>query len=456
MKIDRKIHQQIRLQNFLFTLLFLILVGLLGWLSQRYFLEWDWTAAGRHSLSEASRKTLDTLSGPVEITVYARENNELRQRIHDLLTPYRRYKPDLEIVFVNPDLHPDKVRELGITLDGELVLEYQGRSEKIHDLSEQGVTNALLRLAQSQEQKILFLQGHGERDPLGDANFDLSQFGHILQQRGMTIEQWNLGKQASLPENTALLVIASPQVAYLPGEVEIIRNYLKQGGNLLWLSEPGDSRGLQDLAAFLGIRFLPGVIVDTTATVLGIEDPTFVVVAQYPIHPVTRNFEVLTLFPQARALEPTNEENYSPAPFLQTLPGAWNETGPIEGKITFNPDQGEKEGPLTLGISLTRAIDHTKDPEQAPGQQRIVILGDGDFLSNSYLGNGGNLELGLNIIQWTTHNDRLIDIPSKTNPDTRLELSDLTLALIALGFMFLIPVSLFGFGMLIWWRRRRA
>ncbi len=454
MKIDRKIHQQIRLQNLLFTVLFLILAGLLGWLSQRYFLEWDWTAAGRHSLSEASRKTLDNLAGPVKVTVYARENNELRQRIDDLLTPYRRHKPDLEIVFVNPDLQPGKIRELGITLDGELVIEYQGRRQKIHDLSEQGMTNALLRLAQSQEKKILFLQGHGERDPLGDANFDLGQFGRTLQQRGMQIEKWNLGKQAALPENTALLVIASPQVSYLPGEVDIIRDYLKKGGNLLWLTEPGDSRGLRDLAAFLGITFLPGVIVDTTAGLLGIDDPTFVVVAQYPIHPVTRNFEILTLFPQARAIEAANEETFSPAPFLQTLPGSWNEAGPLEGRVVFDPDQGEKEGPLTLGLSLTRTINTT--PEQASGQQRIVIIGDGDFLSNSYLGNGGNLDLGLNVVQWALHNDQLIDIPAKTNPDTRLTLSELTLALIAFGFMILLPLSLFGFGMLIWWRRRRA
>ena len=454
MKIDRKLHQQIRLQNFLFTLLFLILIGLLGWLSQRYFTEWDWTAAGRHSLSEASRRTLDTLKHPIRITVYARENNELRQRIRDLLTPYQHYKQDLEVVFVNPDLHPDKVRELGITLDSELVIEYQGRREKIHDLSEQGLTNALLRLAQGQELKIVFLQGHGERNPLGDANFDLGQFGHTLQQRGMAVETWNLGRQSSLPENTTLLVIASPKVPYLPGEVAVIKDYLKKGGNLLWLTEPGTPKGLQALAKFLEIRFLPGVIVDTTAGVLGIDDPTFVVIAQYPVNPLTRDFDMLTLYPQAKALESIEENTFSAAPFLQTQPRSWTETGPITGEIRFDPDQGEKEGPLTLGIILTRMTE--KDPENKASQQRIVIIGDGDFLSNSYLGNGGNLDLGLNVIQWLSHNDQLIDIPAKTNPDTRLELSDLTLALIALVFLVLLPLTLFGCGMLIWWRRRRA
>ncbi len=451
MKIDRKLHQQIRLQNFLFTLLLLVLVSLLGWLSQRYFLEWDWTASGRHTLSETSRKALDTLTQPVKITVYARENNELRQRIRDLVTPYQHDKPDFEVVFVNPDLHPEKVRQLGITLDGELVIEYQGRTEKIHDLSEQALTNALLRLARSQDQTIVFLQGHGERDPEGEANFDLGQFGRTLRQRGLKIKKWNLGSHPALPGNTPLLVIASPQVAYLPGEVETIQTYLKQGGNLLWLAEPGEPKGLQSLADLLGIRFLPGVIVDTTAGVLGIDDPTFVVVAQYPVHPLTRNFQLLTLFPQAMALESRQDDAYSAAPFLQTLPRAWNETGTIEGEVRFDPDQGEKEGPLTLGLALTRPLE-----DESATQQRVVVIGDGDFLSNSYLGNGGNLDLGLNAVQWLTHNDQFIDIPVKTNPDTHLELSDLVMALTALGFLVLLPLSLFGCGMLIWWRRRRA
>lgn len=456
MKIDHKLHQQIRLQNFLFTLLFLVLVALLGWLSQRYFVEWDWTASGRHSLSEASRKTLDSLKQPLKITVFARENNELRGRIQDLLTPYQHYKPDLTVEFVNPDLHPEQVRQLGITLDGELVIEYQGRSEKIHDLSEQALTNALLRLANSQEQKILFLQGHGERNPKGEANFDLGQWGRTLEQRGLKIETWNLGSLTAFPPDTALVVIASPQVAYLPGEVEAIRKYIDRGGNLLWLTEPGDLKGLQPLAAHLGIDFLPGMIVDTTAGVLGINDPTFVVVASYPAHPLTRNFELLTLFPQAAALEARPGNDFSPAPFLQTQARAWNETGPIKGEIRFDPDQGEKEGPLTFGLSLTRTLEPEKKDSDTTIQQRIAVIGDGDFLSNSYIGNGGNMDLGLNLIQWLNHNESLLDIPAKTNPDTRLELGDMALSLIALGFLILLPMTLFGCGMFIWWRRRQA
>ncbi|WP_022948789.1 GldG family protein [Methylohalobius crimeensis] len=460
MKINRKLHQQIRLQNFLFTLLFLVLVGLLAWLSERYSTGWDWTAEGRHSLSESSQKVLVLMEDPLTITAYAHEDNELRGRIKELVIPYQRHKADLELTFVNPDLHPDRVRELGITMDGELTLEYGQRTEKVHDLSEQALTNALARLAKSQELAILFLEGHGERSPLRDANFDLGQFGHTLENQGFQVHGWNLAKQPDLPANTSVLIIASPQVPYLPGEVETIRRFVDDGGNLLWFAEPGNLKGLESLAETLGVTFLPGVVVDPSGRALGIQDPTFALVAEYPLTPITRNFQNLTLFPRARALETKDSGQFSAGVFLQTLPRTWNETGPLEGEITFDPDQGEQEGPLPLGVTLTRPMpgdgeDGDSDSRQSTNQ-RIVVIGDGDFLSNTYLGNGGNLDLGLNIVQWLTHNDRFIDIPPKTAPDTRLTLSSTALALIGFGFMIVLPLILFGGGMFIWWRRRRA
>jgi len=448
MKIDRHIHRQIRLQHLLFTTLFLILVGLLAWLSQRYYTEWDWTATGRHTLSEASRKVLQTLEGPVTITAYAREDNQLRERIRGLVLPYQHSKADLKLVFVNPDLHPEKVRELGITMDGELVIDYRQRTEKIHDLSETALTNALVRLAGSGRQKVVFVTGHGERNPEGEANFDLGRFGDNLRRRGVTVATWNPVKEPKPPQDASLLVIASPRVTYLPGEVKLLKQYLEKGGNLWWMAEPGDLKGLEPLADTLGIRWLPGVVVDPTGSALGISDPTFALVVEYPPHPITRNFQNLTLFPRARALKRADEENYIAVPFLRSLPRAWTERGPLEGEIRFDPDQGEQEGPLTLGLALTR--ERGQDQEQ-----RVVVMGDGDFLTNTYLGNGGNLDLGLNIVQWLSHNDRLIDIPAKTAPDTQLQLSSLALALIGLGFLVLLPLTLLSAGLLIWWRRRR-
>ncbi|MDX5409037.1 MAG: GldG family protein, partial [Thauera sp.] len=180
MDVTRKTTLGLRLQRYGFTLLFLGAIGLLAWLSTQYVYQMDWTAGGRNSLAEDSVRLLGTLDEPVRITAFARENPALREQIREVIARYQRRKPDIELAFVNPDAEPERIRELGVTMDGELRIAYQGRSERVQELSEQAITNALLRVARQGERWIAFLAGHGERDPHGQANHDLGNFGAAL------------------------------------------------------------------------------------------------------------------------------------------------------------------------------------------------------------------------------------------------------------------------------------
>ena len=476
MKISRKIHLEIRLQNLAFSLLFLIVVGLLGWLSTRYSAQFDWTAGSRHTLAEAGRKVLDLLDGPVQITAYARENRQLREQIDDQIGRFLRHKKDITLTYVNPDTQPDKVRDLGITVDGELHVEYQGRSEKIQQASETALTNALQRLALAKDQRIVFLEGHGERSPSGRADHDLSQFGEELGRKGITVTGLNLAATPVIPENTSVLVVAGPRTNLLAGEVALLQAYLKQGRNLLWLADPGDLRGMAPVAQQLGLKFLPGTVVDASTQLFGISDPTFALVAEYSPHPVTSQFNKLTIFPGAAALEKAvqGESEFEYDPILSTLARSWTETGPIAGKIQFDEGKGEKKGPLQIGFAITRTIQQPPPakPDDASGQkpqgedgtpkdepkssiQRVVVIGDGDFLSNAFLGEGGNLELGVNLIQWLSQNDQFINIPPRPASDRALNFSEGALGVLAVGFLILLPLTLIGTGAFIWFQRRR-
>ncbi|NJD08147.1 MAG: ABC transporter, partial [Methylococcaceae bacterium] len=349
-------------------------------------------------------------------------------------------------------------------VDGELMVEYRNRSERVNDATEPNLANALQRLAHAKEQHVVFLEGHGDRSPKGHANHDLGQFGDQLGRKGLTVSLINLAVTPAIPDNTDLLVIAGPTVNLLAGEVKLIQDYVAKGGNLLWLAEPGDLHGLAPLAQQLGLKFLPGVVVDASTQLFGIDDPTFALVAEYPPHAITLGFSAMTLFPKAAAMttEGDNSE-FERTVLLSTLRRSWTETGPVEGKIQFDADKGEHEGPLTIGYSLTRQVqpkpapasDKPAQPEQKPKEQRIAVIGDGDFLSNSFLGNGGNLELGLNVIHWLTENDQFINIPAKTVRDRNLNLSDLAASLIGLSYLIVLPVALIASGATIWFKRRR-
>jgi ABC-type uncharacterized transport system involved in gliding motility auxiliary subunit len=456
-RIDGSVRRRLWLQNLWFSLLIASAIGLLAWLSTRYPVQADWTANHRNTLSPASQTLLTHLAGPVRVTAYARENPALRDAIARLVHRYQRYKPDLTLHFVNPDLLPDRVRELGVTRDGELYVEYAGRGAKLQQLSEQAFTQTLQRLSQRRELVVRFLDGHGERKPLGVANADLGSFGRELERNGLQIHPLDLAMDEQVSAATAAVVIAGPRTPLSPGEVTALLAYVRQGGHLLWLLEPGDSAGLRRLAALLGVTALPGVVVDADTPGLGIKNPTFIPIADYGPHPITETLRSPALLPRAVALDVLPPAGWTATVLLQSQPRSWTEVAPLDGVARFDPDSAERIGPLTIGVALVRPLPgaSANDAPVVTSQQRIVIVGDGDFLSNTYLGNGANLELGLRMMHWLTLDEAPITIVPRAVPDPNLNLSDGALAVIATVFLLGLPGGLLLSGWLIGLRRRR-
>ena len=445
-----------RLGNLVHVVLLLAIAILIGFLSTRFGFVHDFSRSQRASLSEASTRLLASMQGPIEIVSYARPQGSLRKTISDFVARYERAKSDLSLSFIDPDADPEAMRAAGVQIDGEIELRYNGRSERLKSLSEVDISSALLRLSRARERLVAFLEGEGERKPDGVANADLGQFGATLQQRGIRSLNLALGSTGKVPDNTDLLVIANPRVALAgPAALQIV-DYLERGGNLLWLLEPDENNGLDALADALSIRLLPGVIVDGASQAFGIQDPSFVAVSRYPDHPALGGFELGTLFPQPLALAQLSPARWDFKSILQSSTQSWNETGHIPkageaaGDVRYDGKDGEIAGPLDFGFALTRL-----SPRPGEREQRVVVIGDGDFLSNSYLGNAGNRELGTRLFDWLLADDGLIDVPERSAEDRMIGLSETALAVLGFGFLLGLPILLAGSGLLIWRRRRR-
>jgi ABC-type uncharacterized transport system involved in gliding motility auxiliary subunit len=455
MKVTRRSRLLLRLQSLIFSVLFIAIIGMLAWLSTQYVYQSDWTRGSRNTISDGSRRLLDEMDQPVQITAFVREDEVTRNQIKDLIGTYQRFKDDITLEFINPDLAPERIRELGIASGGEIVIRYGDRVEKIQTLSERHLTNALLRLTRQNQRWIVFLTGHGERQAGGETNHGLGEFSRELERKGLNVQSISL-VESEIPSNTNLLVLASPQTAMLPGEMHKLHSYLEKGGNLLWLGEPESPPGLEPLAEQLGIHFLPGIVVDATTRMFGIENPTFVVITGYPRHDISREMTTVTVFPEAAALETNDGAAWTVAPLLTTLEHSWTEVGEVAGEVSFDSNDDERAGPLDIGVALTRSVASEMIEEgTVPPEQRVVVIGDGDFLSNTYLGNPGNLDLGLNIVRWLSHDDATIEIRVKSAPDTTLVLGRISQAVIAIGFLVGIPLLLLLLGIGIWLRRRR-
>lgn len=455
MQVTPKSRLIVKLQNILFIVLFLTVIGILAWLSTRYVYQADWTASGRNTLSSVSQTMLGRMKGPIDIVAYARTGGDTRDEVRDLIARYQLYKPDVSLSFTNPDTEPELVRKLDITTDGELIINYQGNNEHVTQLTEQEITNALQRVTRKNKPKIVFVEGHGERNPTGSAGHDLNAWVRQFQSKGLLVETINLVAKSQIPNDTRVLVIAGPQTDLFPGEINLIYQYVNNGGNLLWLRDPGPDYALGLIAEQLGIEFIPGTIVDPSAQLYGINRPEFTVVAQYNANPIVRGFDVVTLFPTAGAMTFRAPPQWRAEEFLVSLATSWSEAQALDGNISMDRRSGDIPGPLNIGVAMVRDTPEGTAEQKSALDQRVVVAGDGDFLSNAFLGQGGNLDLGMKIINWLAHEDTFIPISARTAPDTSLNLSPVASGAIGLGFLIVLPVILLGTGVMIWRRRRK-
>jgi len=440
--------RRLRLNNLLLPVLLVLAAALAAALSLRYDHHIDLTRAGRHTLAEASLAVLDQLEGPVRVTAFASRRRQLRDAVQRFMAPWQRHKPDIELEFIDPDAAPERVRAEGISRDGAMIVRYGGREERLSAPTEQAMANLLQRLAREQQRWLAFVTGHGERAPHGEANFDLGRWVAHLEERGFGARALNLAETGAIPDNTAAVVLAGPRVALLEAEIRLLVEHVEGGGRLLWLRDPDSPQtGLAPLAAALGIEWVPGTVVDPRSKALGLDNPALIAVTGYPEHAITEGLRYVTLFPIAGTLAATGRGGWRHEGLLRTGDEAWNETGSLEGTVDYDPGE-DHGGPLALALALRRT-------REAGPEQRAVVAGDGDFLSNSFIGNGGNLDLGLRIVNWLVADDAFIRLPARDPTDRQLAWPRATGIAVFFALLVVLPATLAGAGLWRWMRRRR-
>jgi ABC-type uncharacterized transport system involved in gliding motility auxiliary subunit len=451
MKTNSRLQLQLLLQNGIFALLLIAAAGLVVWLVKDSRVQWDLTSGQRNSLSDATRNVLNNMKGPIKVTAYASTRDaaqgNLRQLIADFVAPYQRAKPDVTLQFIDPTNNPNETKAANVRVDGELIVTYGSRSEHLTGLSEQSMANMLQRLLRGKEQQVGYLIGHGEPSLDGRANFDLGSFGQQLSIKGFRIAPLNLAVAPEVPDNISVLVLTSPRAPLQKGEVSKIRTYLERGGNLLWLIDQGSLNGLEPIAEYLGLTLSPGVVIDPFGVKLGAAPTTAIGVA-YGMHPITDSFTLNTVFPFARKIE-TKPENgdWHATRLVEVAQSGWLEVDDINKDLRY--DQGrDVPGPITIAVALERKV---KDKDQ-----RVTLVGGSGFLANAFVGNGGNVDLGVNTLNWLAQDENLITIQPRATVDSQLKLTQGGLNLLGFMFLVLVPAIFLFTGGMIWWRRRRA
>ena len=472
----------------------------INYIASRQNRRWDLTAAKQFTLSDQTIRILETLEGPAKILVFDRENDFDRLRMR--LGEYENVTDHVSVDYIDIDKQPSRARQYQIQTYGTVVFEYQDRVERVVANTEQDLTNALIKAIEGTERTVYFVQGHDEKNVRSAERDGYNTIGNALELDNFFVETLVLAQQTEVPADASMLIIAGPRTDLLESEIETLQQYLERGGKVLFLMdpsaelEPAQQANIRTLLSRWGVTLGDDIVFDGSAMgqLLG-TDASMPVAADYPSHPITDRFNVLTAFPLARSVEPTPGEtsNLVAEAFLQTGNQSWAETDIARltetGEVEREENQGDRPGPVTIGVAVTAAISNsTAETGNAPiseqakstaateptsdtstllegaanpsgdGQNietRLVVVGDSDFAANYSLGIQGNRDLFLNIANWLTQQETLVAIRPREPEDRRITLTaDQQLRILWLS-VFMIPGVVLGTGIYTWWLGRQ-
>ena len=437
-------------------LAFVGIVGLLNFLAARHTYRWDLTDTGIYSLSPQTLQVLGNLENPVRVIgFFTLQGDYQRQAAEDLLKEYAARSDKISYEFVDIDQRPALAQQYQIRSEGLLFLSGD-RRQHVQGTTESDFTNALLKISSDEQKTVAFVVGHGERatDGYDDAAYRRAKSALEADNYNVTTVSLTAG---SIPADTDAVVLADPRSPLLEQERQVLRDYLKQGGKLMLLYEPGVDAQLDDLLLDYGVSLGRDLVVDPARAFFG--DAGTPVIVQYGWSAITKDLPQ-TIFPGTAALTPPQDsaQGTTVTPLALTSENSWAE------KDTSSPrfDEGtDAKGPLTIALTVESEVNAQEQPEGEESQgdepqrkSRVVVVGDSDFASDAFIGLVGNLDFFVNSVNWLTEDEGLISIRPKPPESHPIVLTPSQQNLVFLTSVVLVPLLVLVAGGWVWWSRR--
>ena len=330
--------------------------------------------------------------------------------------------------------------------------------------SETEITTALKRFLVPAP-KVAFLTGHGERNvnSAGDRYYYTFArsiyFRHSLINQGFDATELSI-KDSDIPEDINILVIADMRSPLSEEEMTRLEHYIERGGNLFILGEPHRQEAMNPLLARFGIELMPGTLVQRNQDYL----PSVVTAkltdnaaAQSPRYAQLKRWGASIVMPDASPLHYSTDKGYTVKPIAMTLKeNSWNEletTDFLDGELSINEAIGEKEQSYPVILSLTR--------QRGNKEQRIVVTGDADCISNTELMNSRNGIFAVNFdfisetFKWLSYGEFPIDTSRPEAIDNRILVSRAATPWISAFALGVIPFILAFIGFMVWYKRKK-
>ena len=453
------------------VILFIVLVVLwavlfveINYFAYRHDARWDLTRARQHTLSDSTKDIIGDLGQEIRLTAFY--VGLPPKYLEDLFREYGRVsKGKIVTEIIDPIVQIGYAAQFGNVISGKekKVFVQSGKEQREIDfteeaLSEEQLTNAVVRVTR-QLRRAYFLIGHNEYNIYDDDDTGLKIFEAMLAANNVVSQRLMLGIKGAIPEDCDVLIVAGPKSHLTVKEEGIIREYLKKGGDALFLTEnmivttPDNplteeqkllNPSLNGILNDWGIHVEEDVVVDLSSHASG--DVGSPATRNYLAHKSIVHDLDYTFFVRPRSITMTKGRRPSVmvAPIVLTASdeNSWGETNRT---LQVKFDEGiDRAGPVPIAFAVWEAKE-----EGEASDTRIIVITDADFLTNAFIGQYSNARLGLNAVNWLTESDYQVFIDKKVLGVERLDLTSRQKRSVGV-VLFLMPVFIAAAGIVVW------
>ncbi|MFD0761311.1 Gldg family protein [Lutibacter aestuarii] len=491
-------------------LLLLIVVTSVGYFSSHPKLNkyYDTTRFKDRTLTENSKSLINQLEEPINITSYVNlvhysaSYGAPKNRIKDLsrFEIYRRFIPEMKMNYItyydtvayNRDttktllekaktaasvykinfddvLSPDQIRaKINLVPENNRlvrIVEYKGKKTPLRMFDdmfvypkEAEISVAIKRLL-FEPTHVGFLASNSERsiESLENEGYKIITNGTNI--RGSLINQGfnpikiDLNSISKIPDSLKAVVIADPKKAYSESEKSKILDYLKEGGNMLITSEPNRHEFINSLLDSIGLVINDGVLLQETENYqLDLVQAKFTSEA--------KNFgfsyydKAIVTTPTSSGITIKDTSKFRVNTILKSnAEYVWNKKQPFDletEQIKFNPKTDIKIE-IPIAVALERTVNQKK--------QKIMIVADSDFLSNSEMTRNNlttvNSSFTIRLFKWLNDGVYPVNTSRKKAIDTVIKVSRTQILWIKGIYLAIFPIIVVILGAIVLIRRKR-
>ena len=445
----------------------------------------DVTAHKINTISKESKEYVANIEDDVKLYAYGFSENYY---VCDLLKQYDKASDHITYEYLDGNSSPEIISKYNLLSadQTQVIIIESGTASKIIyssdlttydsltgdeiDLSENAITNGIYTCLSKNQPNIYYLTGHSNEK----ATFEQLYAGAnaTLTNNGFKIDELNILKAGSIPDDCDLIIIPSPGSDLLDKEAELIKAYIQKGGNLLIMTDYSDSKPISSFKNFKSIMAIydssidnNGIIIEQEANKQIMNSTYFVVPTINSESEITKNLydsysnmnsnSFVAFYLPGKVILPSDESQEKNKLEVVTFASSSDNS-------MFIKDEKQTNGSYPIAAMITKTIKEGENESDAI-KSKLVLIADSSFCSEksmkiqntdyplSYIGK--NIDLYTNSIAGLTDKEDFIKLrkPIYTATFTPTNGQDLVVRII----ISVVPILIIAVGIIVKTVRKR-